>query len=127
MLLLKNHDKIDFTVKIIPGGVQTTNTSPDPVVAAAIQQHAADMKQRNEEGINVRPLDPLFQELIRRHAEIVVKLKNIPNGVIEWETSTNPQVTLLIRAHTKTVTEFVKYGLPRAQQPSPLPKGYHGG
>jgi len=126
MLLLRNHQKIAFSVKLVHGGVRTTNTCEDPVVAKAIRQHAADMKLRNEEGINVRPADPLFQELIRRHKEIKIRLVNIPDGVIEYETSSNPQVTLLIRAHTKTVSEFVRYGLPRAQEPSPLPKGYIG-
>jgi hypothetical protein len=125
MMLLRNHQKIAFRVLIIPGGVRTINTSKDPEIALAIQTHAADMKLRTEQGINVRPADRLFQELIRRHAEIKVRLIDIPGGVVEYETSNDPQVTLLIRAHTKIVAGFVRDGLPRAQESSPLPPGYH--
>ena len=124
MAMLRNHGKIRFRVEIIPGGARTINTSADPAIAKMLQIHAADMRLRMQQDVSIRPNDPLFQELLKHHSEVRMKITDVQDGVIEDETSANPQVTLLIRAHTKTVAEFVEYGLPRAQQPSPLPKGY---
>lgn len=63
--------------------------------------------------------------LLMSHNEITRTVQDIPGGVRTTETSKNPQVTLLIRQHARAaVSEFVKYGMPRAMQPPPLPKGY---
>jgi hypothetical protein len=56
MFLLNNHDKISFTVKLIPGGVMTTNTSKVPLVAKAIQQHAAETKKASTSDPPIRSL-----------------------------------------------------------------------
>jgi hypothetical protein len=123
--LLANHDRMSFSYRLIRHGVRTFNTSKSPDVVNAIQIHAADMKVRMDQGVNVRPSDPLFQELVLHHAAIKIHLKNLPDGVMEDETSSDPQVVLLIRAHTKVVAEFVREGMARAREPSLLPKGYH--
>ena len=125
MVLLRNHDKVSYIVKFIPGGARTTTTSKDPVMAASLQMHAAEMKRRMDRGFNIRPTDPLFQELFRRHTAISIKIRNVKNGVIEEETSLDPQVAILIRAHTHAVAGFVRFGLPSARETSPLPKDYH--
>ncbi len=125
MALLRNHDKVSYVVRDIPNGVCTITSSKDPEIAKEIQTHSADMKLRMENGDNIRPADPLFVELFRHHRDIKIVMKNVPGGTEVDETSTDPQAVLLIRAHTKTVSEFVRDGLPRAKKPSPLPDGYH--
>jgi hypothetical protein len=127
MALFNNRNKIAYTVTLIPGGVRTTTTSKDPAVAAIIQTHSWEMAARMKQGANIRPSDPFFQELFRNHAKINIKLHNIPGGVSEDETSADPQVVLLIRAHTQAVREFIREGMARAKKPTPLPKGYHAG
>ena len=124
MQLLSNREKVNYVVTFIPGGVRTITTSKDPKVADTIRTHSWEMKARMDRGDNIRPTDPLFQEIFRRHAEITVRLRNIAGGVEEDETSQNPQVVLLIRAHTQVVEEFIREGLARARRPSPLPTGY---
>ena len=66
-----------------------------------------------------------IRSLLMSHDAITRTVQDIPGGVRTIETSENPQATLLIRQHACTaVSEFVKYGMPRAMQPTPLPKGY---
>lgn len=108
----------------IPHGERTTVTSTDPAMVVLLRQHAQSMRVRLLYGDNLRPADPVFVELFRRHSEVYATIRNIPGGVTEVETSKNPQVVLLIRAHAREVGEFVRYGMPRAKQSSPLPKGY---
>jgi len=125
MTLLFNHDKVKLTIQNIPGGVRTITTSTDPEIVKAIRTHSLEMKARMDQGNVIRPNDPLFAELFRRHKEIKVVLRDIPNGVLEDETSKNAQVALLIHAHSQRVAGFVREGLPATRQNSPLPQGYH--
>jgi hypothetical protein len=123
--LLGNHDKITRTVREIPGGVETTTTSPDAATARDIRTHVRQMKQRMEAGRPIRMWDPLFVELFRHHDKVKMEVADVPGGVRVTETSDDPQVTLLIRQHaTRGVDEFVARGWDRAHQPTTLPAGY---
>jgi len=125
MALLMNHDHIRFTIQDLPNGARTTTTSKNPEIVTAIRLHAREMQARVQQGNNIRLKDPIFIEIFRHHNEISDKINDIPGGVSEDETSPNPQVVLLIRAHAKTVAGFVRDGLPATHQNTPLPKGYH--
>lgn len=123
--LLMNHDAITRTVQDIPGGVRTVTTSKDPEIAKTIRTHVWAMKARLAKNEPIRQMDPLFRQIFLHHSEIAIQIQDIPGGVRTIETSKNPQATLLIRQHARAaVSEFVKYGMPRAMQPTPLPKGY---
>ena len=123
--LLMNHDAITRTVQDIPGGVRTVTTSKDPEIANTIRVHVWAMKARLARNEPIRQMDPLFRQIFLHHDEIALQIQDIPGGVRTVETSKNPQATLLIRQHARAaVSEFVKYGMPRAMQPTPLPKGY---
>ena len=123
--LLMSHDAITRTVQDIPGGVRTVTTSKDPEIAKTIRTHVWEMKTRLAKNEPIRQMDPLFRQIFLHHGEIDLQVQDIPGGVRTVETSKNPQATLLIRQHARAaVSEFVKYGMPRAMQPTPLPKGY---
>ena len=124
--LLMNHDAITRTVQDIPGGVRTVTTSRDPQIAQTIRTHVWAMKSRLSKNEPIRQMDPLFRQIFLHHSEFDLHIQDIPGGVRTTEISRNPQVTLLIRQHARAaVSEFVKYGMPRAMQPTPLPQGYH--
>jgi len=125
MTLLRNHAAIRFVIRDIPGGERTSTTSSDPEVVKAIRLHAREMRARVEQGSNIRPNDPIFVEIFRRHKEISDVITDIPGGVLEDETSPNPQIVLLIRAHAQIVAKFVRQGLAATHQNTPLPKAYH--
>ena len=123
--LLVNHRSITRTVVDLPNGVRTTTISNDPQVASLIRSHVRQMKERVDNGRPIRMMDPLFREIFRHHDAIEMQIHDIPGGVRVTETSTNPQVQLLIRQHAhRAVSEFVGGGMPRAMQPTPLPAGY---
>lgn len=124
MTLLKNHATIRFVVQDIPGGERTRTTSGDPETTRAIRLHAREMRARVWQGNNIRPNDPLFVEIFRRHKEISDVITDIPGGVAEEETSPDSQMVLLIRAHARVVADFVRRGLPATHQNTPLPQGY---
>lgn len=127
-LLLANHEQIERDVEEIPGGVRTVTTSGDPVITEAIRDHVHQMKERVEDGRPIRMMDPVFREIFKHHGKIEMEIEEVPGGVRVTETSSDPQVVLLIRQHAKrAVSEFVDQGMPRAMQPTPLPEGYGSG
>jgi hypothetical protein len=123
--LLVNHRNIQREVEDIPGGVQTVTRSEEPEVAELIRTHVRQMKQRLETGQPIRMMDPVFREIFKNHEKIRLQIDDIPGGARVIEQSDDPQVVLLIRQHAhRAVSEFVKEGMRRAMQPTPLPEGY---
>ena len=127
MDLLTNHQAVRRTVEDVDGGIVSQTTSSDPRIAGLIASHVAAMKTRIEQNHPVRQGDPLFREIFKHHADIRITVEPLPDGVRVTETSTDPQVTLLIRQHARAaVSQFVADGMSRAMQPTPLPNGYRG-
>ncbi|HEV2061397.1 MAG TPA: hypothetical protein VGR12_00980 [Solirubrobacteraceae bacterium] len=125
--LLRAHRQIDRAVADVPGGVRTRTVSDDPEIAALIRTHVRQMKARVEAGEPIRGMDPLFREIFEHHREIEMEVEDVPGGVRVRETSDEAQVVLLIRQHARrAVSEFVRRGMRRAMQRTPLPPGYRG-
>lgn len=122
--LLADHDKIHRAVEEIEGGVATTTLSDDPAIAKTIRVHVRQMQERVANGDGLRHWDPLFVEVFKHHDEIAMAIEDVPGGVVVRETSQNPDVTKLIRAHAKAVSEFAQRGFDRAHEASPIPDGY---
>jgi len=90
-----------------------------------IRKHVRDMKQRVEAGHGMRWWDPTFVELFKHHDKIEMQIEDIEGGAMVRETSSDADVTLLIRQHAiRGVSEFVADGHARARQETPLPDGY---
>ena len=101
---------IKRTVREIPGGVETTTESGTPEGAKSIQTHVAAMHGRLLDAAPIHARDPLFAELFEHADQIKMDIENTPKGVRVRETSTNPYVTKLIRAHAAVVTKFIENG-----------------
>ena len=119
--LLRNHQKITRTVKPIPGGVETITESDDPAVAAKIKEHTKWMKVRIDQSRPIRMRDPLFRELFRHTDKIAMERVETDKGVHVIETSEDPYVSQLIRAHAKVVSGFVTRGFDEATKNHPVP------
>lgn len=123
--LLMNHEQIERRVEDLDNGVKTWTTSDDPEIAATIQKHVRQMKERVEEKKPIRQMDPLFREIFDHADQIDMQIEDLENGVVVTETSQDPQVVKLIQQHAhRAVSEFVNRGMERAMQPTPLPEGY---
>lgn len=118
--LVMQHEKVKRTVKQLPNGVETVTESDVAAVAAKIKEHVPAMYRRLKENQPIRQFDPLFRELFRYGSKIDSKVTYTPNGVRVVETSTDPYVVKLIKAHAQTVDGLVKRGMeamPEVHQP----------
>jgi hypothetical protein len=115
MQLLNGHQQIRRQVDDVDGGIRSVTTSSDPHLAQLITDHVAAMKTRIDTNHPIRHGDPLFAEIFKHHNDIHIRIDPADGGVTVTETSTGPQVTLLIRQHARAaVSQFVAQGMPIA-------------
>lgn len=122
--LLDNHQKIERTLEEVEGGVVTTTTTIDPDLVPVLQRHVRQMAALLESGQPIRRWDPLFAELFRHHEAVSMTIEDLPDGVRVTETSADPEVARLVRAHARKVQEFVARGDDAYREETPLPEGY---
>lgn len=111
MNLFANHRAIRRRVEELPNGIRTTTESDDPRVAALLQAHVASMYKRVDEhrtfSMVGRTLPAMFRNARRYHREA----HYVPKGVVAVETSTDPKMVEVIRAHAREVDGFVRDGM----------------
>jgi hypothetical protein len=115
--LLTGHKAIRRTVTEIPGGVRTTTTTTDSALIGTLRAHVRQMARRLEQGRPVRMWDPVFRGVFAHADEITVATKDIDGGIEVTETSENPDVVPLIRAHAAKVSAFAEQGHAAARPP----------
>ena len=119
--LLVHHDEIRREVTEVPGGVATVTESDNPELAAVIQRHVRAMHDRLKTGRPIRLRDPLFAELFRHADQVQMVLEPTDQGMRVTETSDDPRVVALIRAHARVVSAFVKLGGVEARRNHAVP------
>lgn len=123
--LLTSPDRIERSVRNVPGGVLAITTSDDPRVAQLIRTHVRQMRASYDRDESIRTADPVFRELFANRDRITLEIEDIPGGVRVLHTSEDPQVEALIRQHAHHfVSEAAEQGMARAMRPTPLPEGY---
>jgi len=120
--LVMQHDQVQRTVKQLPNGVETLTESEDANVAAKIKEHVPAMYRRLKENRPIHQGDPLFRELFRYGSRIKSEVIMTPKGVHVIETSTDPYVVKLIKAHAKSVDDLVKRGMAAMHEQHPVPQ-----
>lgn len=122
--LIANHKKITRTFEEIDGGVKSLTVTSDPALVATLREHVRQMSAMLESGGGVRHWDPLFVEVARHSDKIKMEYKDVENGIEVIETSKDPEVVKLIRAHAAKVSEFVARGHEAMRESTKLPEGY---
>jgi intracellular sulfur oxidation DsrE/DsrF family protein len=120
--LLENHKKIVRTVTELPNGVETVTESDDSEIADKIKEHVQWMEYRIKETHPIRMRDPLFRELFQHTDKISMKHEDTEKGVRVTETSDDPYVAKLIKAHAAAVSGFVARGFSEAMKNHPVPE-----
>lgn len=115
--LLDHHDSIKRSIEEIPDGVSTTTTTSRPELVGALRTHVRQMARRLESGQSVRMWDPVFRDVFQHAREIKMEIKEIDGGVLVTETSANPAVVPMIRAHAQKVAQFAEQGYAAARPP----------
>jgi hypothetical protein len=79
------------------------------------------MHERLLHGRPIHVCDELFAEIFAHASAITMTVEDLPLGVKVTETSRDPYVTKLIRAHAALVSKFVENGMleMRANHPPP--------
>ncbi len=119
--MLSNHEKISRKVKELPDGVETLTESDDPEIADKIKEHVLWMEYRIKETNPIRMRDPLFRELFQHTDKIAMKHEDTEKGVRVTETSSDPYVAKLIKAHAQVVSGFVARGFAEAMKNHAVP------
>lgn len=119
--LLDNGSRITRTVTVLPDGVEALTESDDPAIAKSIQTHVAAMYGRVTEGRPIHMRDPLFRAIFEHASKITFAHTATPRGVKVVETSTDPYVVKLIRAHADVLNAFIKNGRSEAMKNHDVP------
>ncbi|WP_169974627.1 hypothetical protein [Tautonia rosea] len=97
--------------------MRTKTVTDRPELVASLREHVRQMSKRLETGRLVRVWDPIFRAIFAHADEITMTWTDIEGGIEVVETSENPQVVSLIRAHAKKVNSFVAGGHEAARPP----------
>ncbi|MCC1482158.1 hypothetical protein [Roseibaca sp. Y0-43] len=122
--LLRRHGDIRREVEEIPDGIRARTWAVDPALVPLLHNHAEQMHRRVKEKFGLRFWDPAFAELFAQADKVEMRVELTETGVDVLETSADPNVVKLIRAHGATVSAFVAHGGRAASQESPLPPDY---
>jgi uncharacterized protein len=120
--LLASRKDIKRTVKETKDGVETVTESDKPEVAKKIQEHVAAMHKRVKSGKGIHYRDPLFAEIFKHYEKIDMKVEKTEKGVKVTETSEDPYVAKLIKAHAVVVSKFIENGHDEMHKNHPLPE-----
>lgn len=119
--LLDHREEIERTIKEIPGGVETVTASADPEVTSQIRVHVRSMHSRLLHNRPIHRRDPLFAEIFDHADEIQMKIEETERGLRVVETSEDPYVTKLIRAHARVIDQFLEHGRSEVRKNHPVP------
>ncbi|MEO6146796.1 MAG: hypothetical protein ABIT70_07040 [Sulfuriferula sp.] len=113
MALFERHKLIHRTVTALPNGVHDVTISTDPTTTALIQKHVIEMYERLDQN---RPFPyPMSNSVPQMFANSTLyqrKFEMLPDGIAVTETSADPEMVAVIRAHAEELNRFAKEGMP---------------
>ena len=115
MELFKVHQQIQRKVTELPNGVHDVTTSSDPTTAALIKEHVVDMYARlaqNRPFPYPYPMSNSVPQMFANPTKYQRKLDILPDGVAVTETSSDPEMVAVIKAHSRELDRFAKEGMP---------------
>ena len=113
MALFERHRLIRREVTELVDGVYDVTTSADPVTAALIKEHVVDMYRRLDENHPFPyPMSNSVPQMFASPTKYQRKLSILPDGVAVTETSSDPEMVAVIKAHARELDRFVAEGMP---------------
>jgi len=119
--MLREHEKIRRKVTLRPDGAETLTESDDPAIAAKLIDHVTAMKDRVHTGRRIRQWDPLYIALFDNADKIELTVTPTAKGVRVIETSKDPHVAEMLKAHARAVSGFAAEGFDEAARSHPVP------
>ncbi|WP_413436523.1 hypothetical protein ACFDAU_08560 [Sulfuriferula sp. GW1] len=113
MALFMRHKLIHRRVTELPNGVHDITTSTDPTTAALIQKHVMEMYERLDQNHPFPyPMSNSVPAMFANPTRYQRKFEMLPDGIAVTETSSDPQMVAVIRAHAEELNRFAKEGMP---------------
>lgn len=113
MELFERHKLIRREVTELTNGVRDVTTSADPTTAALIKEHVIAMYQRLDENRPFPyPMSNSVPQMFANPTKYQRKLQILPDGVAVTETSSDPEMITIIKAHSRELDRFAKEGMP---------------
>ncbi|MBN8777496.1 MAG: hypothetical protein J0H13_12610 [Thiomonas arsenitoxydans] len=113
MELFKVHQQIQRKVIELPNGVHDVTTSADPTTTALIQKHVVEMYARLDQNRPFPyPMSNSVPQMFANPTKYQRKLDILPDGVAVTETSSDPEMVAVIKAHARELDRFAKDGMP---------------
>ena len=117
MAMFRRHSELRRRVEEIPRGVRTTTETDSPDLVAQLQTHVSAMYSNLDQGAEVMCMSGTLPTLFRRATDYQRQITFTPKGVVAVETSGDPNLTQVIRAHAVEVSGFVNEGMPAMMGP----------
>ncbi|MHB1332665.1 MAG: hypothetical protein ACYCY1_08720 [Sulfuriferula sp.] len=113
MALFERHKLIHRTVTALPNGVHDVTTSTDPATTALIQKHVIEMYERLDQNRPFPyPMSNSVPQMFANPTGYQRKFEMLPDGIAVMETSSDPEMVAVIRAHAEELNRFAKEGMP---------------
>ena len=108
--LFSQHEKIRRKVTLTNRGYRAVTTSSDAEVAATLQKHVSQMKERLAGGYGVRRWDPAFAEFRQHVSDMEMKIEMVEGGVSVEVVGKTEAAVRVARNHARIISGFVKKG-----------------
>ena len=113
MELFERHTLMDRKVTELPNGVHDVTTSSDPTTAALLKEHVVEMYARLDQNRPFPyPMSNSVPQMFANPMKYQRKLDILPDGVAVTETSSDPEMVAVIKAHARELNRFVEEGMP---------------
>jgi len=117
MELFRRHKSIKRRTIILAEGVTDITTSDDKETARLIQAHVIEMYQRlNANHPFPYPASQSATEMFAQSARYQRQYKMLPDGIEVTETSIDPHMVSVIKAHAQELDRFAAEGMPAMMQ-----------
>lgn len=120
--LLDHRQEITRKIKVLETGVETVTETGSAEVRDKLREHVSAMHKRLKDRRGIHLRDPLFADIFRHADKITMKIEQTEKGLKVTETSDDPYVAKLIKAHAEVVSKFLERGPLEVRENHPLPK-----
>ncbi len=111
--MFRNHSSLARQVTLLPNGIRTETSTPDPALRDALLRHVIGMIDRVDTGRDpkVRIQSPTLDIIFARRAQIETQIDLTDTGIVVVQTSTDPEVVAALQTHAAEVSDMAARGM----------------
>lgn len=111
--MFRNHPSLARQVTLLPNGIRTETSTPDPALRDALLRHVIGMIDRVDTGRDpkVRIQSPTLDIIFARRAQIETQIDLTDTGIVVVQTSTDPEVVAALQTHAAEISDMAARGM----------------